>query len=92
MPVGAVISAVEGLLVLAVVSVLMARSARSGELQPNSLMGVRTGATTHCDECWRLGHQAAEPGLRRPGWVGAWPRWWARCRPWWCPAGRGARR
>ncbi|WP_432492041.1 SdpI family protein [Kineococcus auxinigenes] len=71
MPVGAVISAVWGLAVLAVLLVVMARAVHSGGLERNSLMGVRTRATTHCDECWRVGHRAAQPGLRRAGWVAA---------------------
>ena len=71
MPVGAVISAVWGLVVLAGLLVVMARAVHSGGLERNGLMGVRTKATMHCDECWRLAHRAAEPGLRRAGWVAA---------------------
>ncbi len=71
MPVGAVISAVWGLVVLAVLLVVVARAVHSGGLERNGLMGVRTKATMHCDECWRVGHRAAQPGLRRAGWVAA---------------------
>ncbi|WP_432489196.1 SdpI family protein [Kineococcus sp. SYSU DK018] len=71
MPVVAVISAVWGLVVLAVLLGVMASAVHSGGLERNSLMGVRTKATMHCDECWRVGHRAAEPGLRRAGWVAA---------------------
>ena len=71
MPVGAVVSAVRGLVVVAGLSVVVARAVHSEGLDHNGLMGVRTKATVHCDECWRLAHRAAEPGLRRASWVAA---------------------
>jgi hypothetical protein len=56
-----------GLVVLGVLLVAVAALVRSGSLERNSLLGLRTPATMATDGSWRAGHVAAEPLMRWGG-------------------------
>lgn len=56
-----------GLVVLGVLLIAVAALVRSGALERNSLLGLRTPATTATDGSWRAGHVAAEPLMRWGG-------------------------
>lgn len=40
-------------------------AAAQGRLRMNVLAGIRTGDTMRSEQAWRLGHEAALPGVRR---------------------------
>lgn len=57
------------LLFLAGLFIALAHWAEKGNLERNSLIGIRTPATLQSDAAWEAGHRAAAPALRTWGWV-----------------------
>lgn len=69
MSAGAAVPLVGGLLTLALVLLAVASGARSGSLERNGLIGLRTRSTRSSDAAWAAGHRAAYGALRATGWL-----------------------
>lgn len=67
-----VLSLAVGLLTVTLVAFALARMIAGGGLPRNSVVGIRTAATTSSDGAWEVGHRQAVPGLKRAavaGWA-----------------------
>ena len=60
---------VASLVALGLVLLAVAGAARSGGLERNGLVGIRTRSTRSSDRAWAAGHLAAAGALRTTGWL-----------------------
>lgn len=66
----AFVSLALGVLVLGALCQGLVGAIRSGGLDRNGMVGIRTSATLLSEEAWQAGHRAAVPRLRLAGMVG----------------------
>lgn len=64
------VSLVVGLLLMSGLGFFMDRAIRSGSLERNTAIGIRTRATLSSDEAWEAGHREARPYLQATALVG----------------------
>ncbi|KUM31068.1 hypothetical protein AQ436_16230 [Arthrobacter sp. EpRS66] len=61
---------IAGLVIITFMTTVMAPQMKSGKLQRNSAIGIKTRHTQSSDQAWEQGHLSAAPWVQSASWTG----------------------